>query len=230
MPIKKSTITAVTVMSRLFFMRKVTALSYQKNNADRVNVYLDGEFAFGLAEVVAIRLSVGQELSPDEIESLQEEDDYEKAKKNALSLIARRPRSISEIERHLRNKGFSELVIEQVANRLQELDLLNDSAFADYWVEQRETFRPRSKLALQQELQQKGLSRSVIDAAVDQVDEQSSAMRIAEKQANKWAYLSEEEFKVKLGRFLQRRGFPYDVIETTINKIWDGLEREEEID
>jgi regulatory protein len=145
-------------------MGTITALTAQKRNNDRINVFLDGAFAFGLAAVVAAHLRVGQSLTPATITSLQEEDSVEKAKEKALNFITYRPRSVAEVERKLRDKGFDESVTTRVVERLQAVDLLDDMAFARYWVEQRETFKPRSRLALQQELREKGVARSVIEA------------------------------------------------------------------
>jgi len=216
------------VTAFFWVMATITAIKNQKRNADRLNVYLDGEFAFGLAAVVAASLRIGQILSADEIAALEQQDDIEKARKSAIGLIGRRPRSMAEIERSLQKKEFDDRIIEQVIDRLAAVDLLNDAAFASYWVEQRETFRPRSKLALRQELQQKGVSRTVIDTVLNKVDEELAAWRVGQKQAARWAYLSEKEFRVKLGRFLQRRGFPYDVIKSTINDIWRALNDEEQ--
>lgn len=231
LPIKKSPISAVAVTSWLFcFMATITSLSYQKRQKDRVNVFLDGEFAFGLAESVAMRLKVGQQLSFAEIEALQKDDDVQKAKKIAVNLIARRPRSIFEIKRHLAKKGYDEPTRELVAEQLEGVDLLNDVSFANYWVEQREAFRPRSKRALRQELMQKGVDRDIIDAAVANIEEESSAHRLAQKRADRWAYLVEDEFKGKLSQYLQRQGFPYDIVRMTTNEIWQSLEREEDID
>jgi regulatory protein len=211
-------------------MATITALKYQKHDADRLNVYLDGEFAFGLAAAVASRLTIGQTLSPSEIVILLQQDDVEKAKKSAIQLISRRPRSVFEIERHLQKKGYEDQVIDQVTEHLTSIDLLNDTIFTGYWLEQREAFRPRSNLALRQELNQKGIDRAVIDAALNDIDEEISARRIAEKQAARWAHLPEEEFRVKLGRFLQQRGFPYDVINTTTNDIWQTLNGDQDLD
>jgi len=211
-------------------MAIITEIKNQKRNADRFNVYLDGEFALGLAASVAAGLRVGQNLSPVEIVALQQQDDVEKAKNSASQLIARRPRSEAEIERSLRKKGFDDPVIEQVIARLLEVDLLNDTEFAAYWVEQREVFRPRSKLALRLELQQKGVGRTVIDTALNNVNEESAARHVGQKQATRWTQLPEDEFRVKLGSFLQRRGFPYDVIKITIDDIWQTLSEEEHFD
>ncbi len=208
-------------------MATITALKIQKRNADRFNVYIDGEFAFGLDASVSSSLRVGQILSPDEIVVLQQQDDVEEARKSAIRLIGMRPRSTAEIERSLRKKGFNEQVVEHVIDRLTAVELLDDAAFAVYWVEQRDAFRPRSKLALRQELQLKGVSRSVIDTVLNEVDEESTARRVGEKQGTRLTNLPEEEFRVRLGRFLQQRGFPYDITITTINDVWQALSEEE---
>ena len=144
-------------------MRVITALTRQKRNADRVNVFLDGEFAFGVTELAAARLRLGQALSPEELDALKQEDTLEKAKQSAFKYISYRPRSIAEVERNLRDKSYDEMVITQVITRLQELQLLDDTSFVQFWVEQRETFKPRSVMALRQELLQKGVARHVID-------------------------------------------------------------------
>lgn len=204
-------------------MATITALTAQKRNADRVNVYLDGEFAFGLALTAALELVVGQELSAQDVAALQAQDDVERARDSALRLITYRPRSTAEVRRHLRSKQFDDAVIDQAIERLARVDLLNDAAFAAYWIEQRETFKPRSQLALRQELQEKGLSREIIDQALEMVDETDAARRAAEKQAYRWAALPEDEFRLKLGRFLQRRGFTYDIIKQTTQEVWQDI-------
>jgi regulatory protein len=218
---------AVTMMSRLFYlMATITALKTQKRNAERINVFLDGQFAFGLAAAATAGLRTGQILSEQEISDLQRKDDFENARQRAIHLISLRPRSAEEVRRNLQRKSFDDLLIDQVVDHLIAVNLLNDAAFAAYWVEQRETFRPRSRLALRQELHQKGVQRTVIDTALEQVDEMSAARQAAEKRARRWTLLSEDEYRVKLGRFLQRRGFPYDVIVDTTNATWQALNEE----
>jgi regulatory protein len=207
-------------------MATITALTTQKRNAERINVFLDGQFAFGLAAIAATGLRVGQSLSAEEITTLQRKDDYEKARKSALHLISRRPRSAEEIKRNLHKKAFDDLLIVHVVDDLTAAKLLDDQAFAAYWVEQRETFKPRSRLGLRQELRQKGVPHQIIEDALEQVDEESAARRVAEKQAWRWNQLSEDEYRVKLSRFLQRHGFPYDVIVETTNVTWQTLNEE----
>ena len=129
-------------------MQRVTALTRQKRNPDRINVFLDETFAFGLAEIAAARLQIGQMLSPEEIAELKRQDSFEKAKQSAFKLISYRPRSVAEVARNLREKSYDEAVVSEVIARMQELQLLDDHAFALYWIEQRETFKPRSFMAI----------------------------------------------------------------------------------
>lgn len=207
-------------------MAEITAITPQKRNQERVNIYVDGEFAFGLAAVAAMGLRVGQTLTPAQVADLKRQDDYEKAKDAALRLLTYRPRSVEEVKRRLIKKGYDEVIVKKVTDYLQEVDLLDDADFAEYWVEQRETFRPRSRMALRRELRQKGVSREAIEAAVEEVDEVEAARSAAQKQLWRYENLNEEDFRLKLGRYLQRRGFSYDIIKQIINETWQAISEE----
>lgn len=203
-------------------MSVITALTGQKRNPNRLNVYLDGAFAFGLDSAVASTLKIGQTLSAEMITSLQQQDGISQAKARAVNLISRRPRSVAEVEQNLQKKGFEAFVIEQTVVQLQDVGLLDDEAFARYWVEQREAFKPRSHLALRQELQQKGVDRAIIEAALRDVDQTAAAQQAAAKQARRYTHLTEDEFRNKLGGFLQRRGFHYEIIKQVIDELWEA--------
>ena len=198
----------------------VTDLRPQKRRKDRISVFLDGEFAFGLQEMTAARLHVGQSLTEQEIASLKEADSAEWAKQTAFRFLSYRPRSSAEVRRHLRNKDVDDSVIDQVVDRLLELKLLDDLAFAHYWVEQRETFRPRSRRALRHELYQKGLSRQIVEQAVEEVDEMAAARKAGAKKALLWRNLAEDEFHLKMRGFLSRRGFDYTAISEVSRELW----------
>lgn len=204
-------------------MRTITALTVQKKNNDRVNVFLDGEFAFGLPYGEAVQLKVGQLLTLKEIRTLQQADLLDKAKGSAIGLISRRPRSIVEVERHLIRKGYDEQLVEKVIERLQQLELLDDVSFSQYWIEQRETFKPRSKMALRQELRQKGVSTTIIEAAIDNINETAAARRAVDKKIRLWGDLPQKEFRLKINNYLRRLGFPYDIINQISNEFWHAL-------
>jgi regulatory protein len=199
---------------------KITDLKPQKRRKDRVSVFLDGEFAFGVQESTAVGLFIGQEVNESQIDALKQADSVEWAKQIAYRLLSHRPRSTEEVRRHLRKKQVEDEIIDRVIDRLLELNLLDDVAFARYWVEQRETFKPRSRRALRYELRQKGLDRHLIDQVVGEVDEKAAALRAGEKKASRWAHLPKEEFRAKLQGFLGRRGFNYAVITEVSQQLW----------
>ncbi len=165
-------------MCFLIMVQRITAIEPQQKNPQRVNVYLDGEFAFGLASIVAAWLKVGQELGEEKIASLKAEDEREVTYQKALHFLSYRPRSSAEVRQNLSKRGISESLIDETVNRLQEAGLVNDEAFARAWVENRNTFRPSGKPALRMELRRKGLSDEIVQSVLDtQVNEETPGLR-----------------------------------------------------
>lgn len=207
-------------------MKKITAIEAQKNR-NRVNIHLDGEFAFGLARITAAWLKVGDTLSDEKIASLQAEDMRERALQQALLFLSYRARSEKEIRQNLLKHEFTEDAIETTLEKLRVNNLANDPEFARAWVENRNTFRPRSRRALLMELRQKGLDDETAQAAVSGVDENALAYESALKRANRLKGLEWGEFRKKLSEYLARRGFPYSVIAPVVTRIWNEAHAEE---
>lgn len=203
--------------------RKISALSAQKRNPERINVYLDGEFAFGLSRIIAAWLYVGQELSEQKIVELQSQDAREVAYQSALNFLSYRERSEAEVRKQLHGKGYADEVIEHVLSRLQRAGLLDDGRFAQNWVENRLQYRPRSRRALVYELKQKGISNDAISAAVDDLDEEEMAYRAAQKKVQKYITLEWPAFRQKMLTYLAGRGFNYEVSAPVIARSWREL-------
>jgi regulatory protein len=206
---------------------KITGLEYQKKNPDRVSVYLDGRFAFGLPSIVAVRLAPGQFLSDAEIETLQDEGAAESAYNRALDYLSYRPRSRAEIDTYLQKRGMSEGQIEGIIERLERAGLLDDGAFAEFWVENRERFRPRGLRALRYELRAKGLSDEIIEQALASVDVSESAYQSARRKARQWEHLDQQMFHRKMVEYLARRGFEYEVAREAAERHWTELAADE---
>ncbi len=201
-------------------MRRITAIEPQKNR-NRVSIHLDGEFAFGLNRIVAAWLKTGQELSDEKIAQLQAEDARERAYQQAMLFLSYRDRSEKEIRQNLSKHEIPEEVIEQTLEKLRGEGLANDNLFARAWVENRSTFRPRSRRALTMELRQKGLDDEIVQSAVAGVDENALAYESAVKRAGRFKDLEWSEFRRKLSEYLARRGFPYSVIAPVVTRVWN---------
>ena len=199
---------------------KITALEYQKKNRDRVSVYLDGRFAFGVPAIVAARLTRGQFLSDAEIVSIREQGDAETAYHKALDYLSYRPRSRAEVITYLKKRGLPEEQIDAVVERLERAGLLDDVVFAQFWIENRERFRPKGLRALRYELRLKGVSNEIIEQALVSVDVSASAYRSASKKARQVQHLDQREFHRKVVEYLARRGFDYDVAREAAERHW----------
>jgi regulatory protein len=201
----------------------ITALKIQKRNKERVNVYLDDEYALAVTALVAATLKKDQYLTDAEIERLKSRDERHKAYEQAIRYLGFRARSQAEMGRYLRGKRYSpEVVTDTIARLLQE-HYLDDEAFARSWLRDRERFRPRSRQALRYELKQKGIADEVIEAVLVDLDEDELAWAALERKLYQWKNLGEEDFKKKALGFLGRRGFNYEVARTICDRAWASL-------
>jgi regulatory protein len=198
---------------------KITALTYQKRNKDRVNVYIDGRFAFGLAAIEAAHLHVGQTLTDDEIIRVRMRDDIERAYGRALDYLAYRPRSESEVRRNLGSKDVEDGVVDVVIGRLKRAGLVDDREFARYWVNNRARFNPRGLRGLRHEMRQKGVSRAIIDDVLATFDVEAAARKTAEAGARRLLHEDLSAFRRKLQAYMARRGFSYAVIKPLVEEM-----------
>ena len=208
---------------------KITALTLQKRNHQRVSVFLDDEYAFGLARIVAAWLEVGQELSDEKIAQLRAEDEREVAYQRALRLIQYRPRSESEIRQLLRRHQTPEETAEETIERLKQSGLINDAGFAQTWVENRTDLRPRSRRALTYELSQRGVDADVIEQSLSEIDDDAMAYQAAQRPARKHKDLEWNDFRQKMYRYLAQRGFNYETSSQAISRVWSEMHDEQPI-
>ena len=136
-----------------------------------------------------------------------------------MRYLAARPKSVAEIARHLRSKRYDDDAVARALDRLRAQRYVDDEAFARYWVEQRERFKPRGDRALRTELVQKGVSRDVIDVVLGERAPDADvelAKRALSRPITRWATLTAAERKRKIHTYLAARGFDYGTIEEVI--------------
>jgi regulatory protein len=203
---------------------RITALVPQRGRRERLNVFLDGRFAFGVGQEAAARaeLRVGMVLDEDDVERLRDEDEEARFYGDALRYLSFRPRSAAEVERYLRGRGADETVVTSTMERLRRADLVNDQDFARYWVENRGAFSPRGARALQAELRAKGVDQGQIDEALEEnvAGEDERAYQAGLKRLRLLARCDEDEFRRRMYAFLQRRGFDYETARSTTERLW----------
>ena len=199
-------------------MPTVTALQPQAGNLARINVHLDGEFALGLSGGRAAEWHVGQVLTEAQVELVRTAEAVDSGVKAVRRLLEVRPRTDGEMRTRLLRKGFSAAEIEQIMQRVEQAGEVNDARFATQWVETQTTFRPRGARALVSELRRRGLDAETIAAATAGVDELAAARTAAAGRMRRLAALPAAAVRRKLGDFLQRRGFAYDVVRSVVTE------------
>jgi len=209
----------------------ITALQPQANNPERVNIFVDGQFLQGANALLVYQmgLATGQELTQEQLTQLRDEETLQKAVDRALNFLSFRPRSREEVRRYLKGKAVEPEVIEAVMQRLDRLELVNDHDFASFWIENREQFSPRGAQALKNELRMKGVKRDIIDELVSNEQDEDLAMQVARKKALSLIQqpnIDYATFYRRLGSFLQRRGFDYEITSRTVKTLWQELKKE----
>ncbi len=207
---------------------RITALEPQANNPERVNLFVDGRFLLGVSAAIVLQmgLHVEEEISPEQLEQLRNEEAEQQAVDRAFNFLSYRPRSREEVRRYLLRKQTPPEIVEAALARLDRLDFVNDRAFAGFWIENREQFSPRGSRALKNELRMKGVDREVVDELVDEEQDEQRALLAGRKKAMALARLPNMDyatFRTRLGSFLLRRGFGYEVATRTVKALWQEI-------
>jgi regulatory protein len=206
-------------------MGKITALRTGKGRVKRVNVFLDGKFTFSLEAEVAVKegLRLGQEIAVSRTEALLKSDQRHRCLNAATHYLSYRPRSEFELRERLRRRGFADDSITAVLDKLKEQGLMDDTKFAQFWKDNRETFSPRSQWLTRLELRRKGVAEDIIEQTTDAIDDDNSAYRLALSKARNLPLSDRQVFRHRLGNYLKRRGFGYGVINDTAERVWQEL-------
>ncbi|MBX5450709.1 regulatory protein RecX [Thermogemmatispora sp.] len=205
---------------------QITAIEPLANKSELVNLFVDGHHLLTVSVLVVERLglAVGQELSAEQLVRLRREAALQEALDRALNYLSFRPRSRQEVHHYLRRRGTAPDLIEAVLERLTELKLVDDRAFATFWVESRERFHPESAQALRSELRARGIAPEIAAEVVNQEDDEERALRAGRKKVQALlrgkAGKNYEAFRNQLGAFLLRRGFSYETAKRIVRQLW----------
>lgn len=203
--------------------KTVTAIEIQKGRKNRVSVFLDHLFAFGIDQDVLVKagIATGDQLSEERIAAILEMEERHTAKQKALRWLAVRDRSRKELETKLRMAKFAPATITWTLQELERLQLTNDTAFARSFSQNRMVTRPVGKRLLARELQQKGLSETAIEQglekAYENLTEEEVAKDLAQKRKKSCLHLPEEKAKKRVADFLLRRGFSWSIVEEILD-------------
>ena len=207
-------------------MPKVTNVKGQKNK-NRVNVYIDESFSFGIDREIWIqkKYKIGDELKDEDISLIKQEDDRSVVFDKLLHFLSFRPRSKKEVLTKLndlvKRYEVSESNQEKIIDKLKKYGYVNDEEFGIWWIGQRKK-RLKGKKLVRQELYEKGLDQKLIDKllAEETVAGKEEARMVIDK--NKWRFRGESfKIKKKMQEMLLRRGFTWEEVNSVVTEFLD---------
>ena len=196
----------------------ITAIKQQVKQHNRYSIYVDGSYAFSLGDTALLdsRITVGQELDDEQLQTYKQLSSDDKVYGNAMRYVAMRTRSIGEMRDYFTRKKVDGPLAEMIFNKLISLGLLDDEAFARAWVQNRRLLKPTSRRKLQQELQLKHVSSEIIDTILaedrQETDEQDVLVALI---ARKRARYADDQ---KLMQYLSRQGYAYQDVKAALEK------------
>ena len=208
---------------------KITAISAQIRNNNRVNVSVDGKYRFSLDiyQLVDLGIKVGNDYEQADLITLEQESQFGKVYGRALEYCLMRPHSAKEMKDYLYRKTRSKLdkdgqikpgvpsdITDRVFDRLVERGYVDDQKFADYWVENRSLTKGLSRRKLVAELRVKGIASAIIEQSLSNT-ERNDIQEIKKIIAKKRSHYPDDK---KLIMYLARQGFSYDVIKQSISE------------
>ena len=199
-------------------MATITKVEPQKHNPERCNLYLDGEYVCGMSMLVVVQnqLLPGKEITQEKLLDMVFESEKENAFNYAVDYICKYVPSQKQMTHKLYDKDYSKRVVDYVIEKCKSYGYIDDEKYAQSYVFQNRKLK--GKLKLKQELMLKGIDKKIIDDVLADYDEEDGCLILARKKAlNK--DLDDPKVYAQLVRFLQYRGYDWEQIKKSIDKV-----------
>ena len=205
-------------------MNIITKIEVGKRNKERVNIYIDEEYAFSISAELIYKenIKVKDKIDVDSLKKLADEDNYIKCKNTALKTIERTYKSEKELAQKLALKGYDDHIINRTINFMKEYNLLNDNNYATMYVKDKS--RNIGKKKIKYSLLQKGIDEEIIESELEKINNDEVKAIVYEMALKKYKVFSKREndnYKLtqKLYRFLMGKGYDYDLIKDVVKSV-----------
>lgn len=140
---------------------------------------------------------------------------------SAYRYLGYRPRSEAEVRQYLQRRSFGKGIIERAMTALKQQNLIDDLAFAQFWRNNRLSFKPRSSRLIRKELRDKKVAQEIIDQVTQDIDDEDNAYKLGCSRMSSLAHLDYPNFHRRLSNYLAYRGFGYGVVRQTLSRLWE---------
>ncbi len=212
----------------------ITRVTQQKRDPERVSVFINDEYAFGLTLDLAARegLKKGMPLSTEAQQALLDDEKGHRARAVALNYVGNQARTLEEVRRKLREKSYGADITDEAIQRLTDYGYLDDEAYAKAYVESRFSGSGHGPRRLRVDLIKRGVDRAIVERVVSEAFEDDELREAALQQGRKrWAALEHEtdlrKRKKKVIDFLVRRGFDYGLAHQILDTLVEETDTEQ---
>jgi regulatory protein len=210
-------------------MKKITKIEYQEKNKDRVNIYLDNAFAFGIHIDIVLKYSLAKnmELEEDFIEEILKAEEESKVYNYALSILSRYAKSEKKLREKLKEKGFDTQFIESTIEKLKLQKYLDDERYSDMLISSKINASKYGKRKIKEALIEKGIDRDIIQDKIKQLsddDELERACNLGQKKLKALKEGDKRKVSIKLWNYLVNKGFEFDTAKKAVSKLVNEIE------
>lgn len=216
-------------------MALVTAIEDQKRNRTRVNIYLDGEYAFSLEKETCAKLHIalGMTIEPEQVAQAAAQDERRVAFDRALSYLERRARTEKQVRDYLSQREFPPEVVDETIEKLKGYRFVDDASYAKNFAQGKMNAAGQGPHRIRRALKMQGVPDEVAERAVSELDGARQAQLLAaqaEKVLRRYAALPRREAMGKAGQALYRKGFGWDEIASALREAYEALELDKDED
>ena len=206
-------------------MAQITAITPQVKDKERVNVYVDGRFYCGmrLETVMASHLKVGDEIAPERLDEIQEENERAQALDKAMTHLSSTMKTEKQMRDFLKKKGYVDGVCDYVLEKLRDYRFVDDAQYCAQYAETAGRNMGARRIAM--ELKQRGADEAAIEGALSGLTGQSEAAKAAAQKYMKNREFTRENLS-KTFRYLMGRGFDYETAKEALTSL--GADTDEE--
>ncbi|NLY46635.1 MAG: hypothetical protein GX053_11730 [Tissierella sp.] len=206
---------------------KITDITPQKRN-ERENIYINDKFAFGLSTELRYKydLYIGKEITDDFINDVLKAEEQNKVLNHAFNILSYGQNSKKDVYTKLIRKGYEEEFVLKAIEYCEERNYINDKLYAESFIKDKTNINKYGSNRIRYDLISKGVSKDIIDEVLDldHDEEYERALELANKRIKSYRNDDNAAIYRKLGGYLQRRGYTYDIVSKVLRQVLNDLE------
>lgn len=206
-------------------MSEITKIEIQKNNKDRVNIFLDGQYAFPLSVETTMKygLKKGMEIDEKRKTDLIHESDSRVALDKCVHYLNQSLKTKQQIIDYVKKHGFDDSIGEYVIEKLTEYGYIDDHTYAQKYIA---TYLGSvGKKKIEYDLVRKGVPKDIIESVLQEAETPTDkVVHLVRKKLGKETL--DQKQKERIMRYLLGKGFSYDEVKHALSVVAKGEDDE----